>query len=147
MNQLTVGISIVQDFIDPDFQERSIGDLWKACSCGMLWEAIRKNSCTIISRSDVLGYLQDEESVILIPEPLPAFFLGIRQTALQISTEILLSNRQTWLKDSYSDRTNCLLNIEPLYILSASMHWMIVLTTENTASGQQLCVLLKNQNE
>ena len=147
MNTITVDSSIIKDFIDPDFQVESIKDIWKACPNLMLWEAIRAERSTVITRPEVLEYLQKEESVILIPEPLPAFCLGLPQTALQVSTQDLLRNGVSWVKDRYEFRTESPLNIEPLYILGKSKHWMIVLTTEGTASGQQLCALSKNQNE
>ncbi len=147
MEKVLIDSSIINEFIRPEFQMSEIQDLWKSCPCGMLWEAIRADYSHIITRKDVINFLQHEKAVILIPEPLPNFYLGLQQEALLISTDALLSSVETWLENNWAKNGNSFLEIEPLYIVNETRQWMIVLSTENTPSGDQECLILKRRTD
>lgn len=146
MEKVLIDSSIINEFIHPEFQMSEIQDLWKSCPCGMLWEAIRAAYCSIITRKEILNVLQHERSVILLPEPLPNFYLGLQQEALLISTDTLLSGAQAWFEYDYESQESSLLEIEPLYILSETHQWMISLSTEY-AAGEQECAIMKRRTD
>ena len=138
-----IGISIVSDFVRRGFEPSDIGKLWKICHCGMLWEAIRTEDAIKISQQEILLYLRQTPSVYVLPEPLPAFYLGIEPACTLIPSPTLVDTFSQW-RNNTLDRGISFLEIEPLYMISYDKAWMIVLTTENTPDGEQLCVLMKN---
>ncbi len=118
-----------------------IQDLWKFCPNQMLWEAIRGSDAKVLSQHDVLQQLRQAPSVLIFPEPLPSLYLGVDPAYSIVPTAAIIEKSLHWISNS-TEKGNCVLEIEPLYMISTDYLWMIVLTTENTQSGDQLCVLL-----
>ena len=116
------------------FNNRTLPELWEACHCQMLWEAIKKEDAIIISYEEVVSKISSEQMVHVFPEPLPALYMGIEPASKKVSTASLLHNKDV-------------LRIEPLYIVSDDFSWMIVLTTENTLDGKQLCCWTERKTE
>lgn len=137
MEQIGIGKTIIKNF----FYDRSVSDLWKTCHCQMLWEAVPKADAKYISRHQILQQLQRSQCVFILPELLPSLYIGSEPSykAMQISD--LLNDIESWSYNPLLCR-NSIFEIEPLYIVSCDFKWMIILTTENTVSGEQLCVFM-----
>ncbi len=144
MEKIYISSSIINEFIFPEFQMSEMQSLWKASADGALWKTITTDY-TKIGREDILNFLRREESVILFSEPLPNFYLGLRQEACLVATDTLLSNAQAWLENKYASRGNNFLEIEPLYILNETRQWLIVLAAGYTAKGENMEALLKRR--
>ncbi len=136
MDATQVGSTLYKTF----FSEYSIQDLWKTCPCQMLWEAIRKESALIISMDDVKKKLQNVKSVYILPEPLPAMYMGMEPNYRLVSCEEILNDDAKNGKCHYWQ-------IEPIYIINTDYSWMIVLTTENTPSGEQMIALVNRTGD
>lgn len=137
MDQIDIGKTIIKNFFD----DRSISDLWKTCNCQMLWEAIKKEDATFISRPEILQQLQNAKYVFILPELLPTLYIGSDPSYMAMRFSDLERVCEAWSNNPLI-RGNCIFEIEPLYIVSCDFRWMIVLTTENTPSGEQLCILM-----
>lgn len=111
----------------------------------MLWEAIKNTYAKILSPQDILQQLRQTPSVLLFPEPLPSLHLGADPAYTIVSTPIITEEAWSWLTNSLSQGISAF-EIEPLYVVNCDYSWMIVLTTENTRSGDQLCVLIRRVN-
>ena len=129
---MLIDISIIRNFVFRDFVPHDIDKLWKSCPNRMLWEAIRAENAATISRTDVTFTIKQTPEIYVLPEPLPAFYQNTKPPYTLVSSASLISNFEEYAKT------------EPLYLISKDFSWMIVLTTENTLSGEQLCVLVKN---
>lgn len=136
---LESGRTILNRFFPDDFSRHGIRNLWKACPNQMLWEAIQGTDAEILSPQEVLQQLRQCPSVFLFPEPLPSLYLDADPAYALVATSALIDNAEPWRSNSLC-RGNSVLEIEPLYIVSCDDSWMIVLTTENTRTGDQLCV-------
>lgn len=136
---LESGRTILNRFFSKDRSKHGIQDLWKACPNQMLWEAIQGADAAVLSPQEVLQQLKQCPSVLLFPEPLPSLYLGADPAYAIVATSALIENAEPWCSNSLR-RGNSALEIEPLYIVSCDDSWMIVLTTENTRTGDQLCV-------
>lgn len=108
----------------------------------MLWDVIRKDDAAIIPISELPHLLRRETSVVIVPEPLPAMYMGIEPAFKAVSREIILDSLANY-QDSPLVRCKSILEVEPVYLFSADLSWMIALTTENTPDGQRLCVLVR----
>lgn len=126
-------ISIIREFIIRDFLPRDMDKVWHFCPNRMLWEAIRAEDAAIVSHADILTLVKQTSEVYLLPEPLPAFYQN------QEVTYTLVSSRD--FVDDFSEYAKT----EPLYMFSHDFSWMIVFTTENTPTGEQLCIEVKNR--
>ena len=135
-----IGSLIIEHF----FPDQSAIQLREACPNKMLWEAIKKADATIISQKDVMQHLHTTADAYILPECLPAIDLGIEPAYMRLSDFFLQDEApppcRTWKID-----TATLFQIEPLYIINSDFSWMIVLTTENLPSGEQLCVFVEAQ--
>lgn len=100
----------------------------------MLWEAIRGESSTVISKSNIRLFLHQYRE-------------------FYVFTELLLPDWNVWLfRQSQGDpsvfeqqgniHTEVNSSIEPLYFVNKYFTQLIVLTTENLPNGDQLCVLV-----
>lgn len=118
-----------------------IQSLWSICPNQMLWEAIQSSEAQVLSQRGVLQQLQQTSSVLVFPEPLPALYIGAEPAYSVVPSAKILDHSSDWINHS-TEKGKCILEIEPLYIMSTNCSWMIVLTPENTPSGSQLCVLL-----
>lgn len=133
------GRTILNRFFADDFSRHGIQNLWKACPNQMLWEAIPGTDAEVLSPQEVLQQLRQCPSVLLFPEPLPSLYLDAEPAYALVATSALIENAGSWRSNSLR-RGISVLEIEPLYIVSCDGSWMIVLTTENTRTGDQLCV-------
>ena len=138
MENMLIGKRIVETF----FSGISVIDLWKSCPCQMLWEAINKANSTIISQYDVLQQLRRFSSVYILPELLPAIYLGIEPAYKLVKCSSFPEDNESLFGNATLGEWN-LLDVEPLYIVSCDFSWMIVLTTENTPSGERLCAYME----
>lgn len=111
----------------------------------MLWEVIKSTDAKILSPQDVLQQLRQTPSVLLFPESLPSLYLGADPAYTIASTPTIIEKAWSWLNNSLGQGISAF-EIEPLYVVSCDYSWMIVLTTENTRSGDQLCVLMRRVN-
>lgn len=126
-------ISIIREFIIRDFLPRDMDKVWHFCPNRMLWEAIRTEDAAIVSHADILTLVKQTSEVYLLPEPLPAFYQN------QEVNYTLVSSRD--FVDDFSEYAKT----EPLYVFPNDFSWMIVFTTENTPTGEQLCIEVKNR--
>ena len=131
--------TILNRFFADDFSRHGIQNLWNTCPNQMLWEAIPGADAEVLSPPEVLQQLRQCPSVLLFPEPLPSLYLDAEPAYALVATSALIENAELWRSNSMR-RGNSVLEIEPLYIVSCDYFWMIVLTTENTRTGDQLCV-------
>ena len=127
-----IDISIIRNFILRDFIPHDIEKVWKACPTRMLWEAIRAEDATIISQPDVIFTIKQTPEIFVLSEPLSAFYRNTEPDYTLLPSSEFVADFAEYAKE------------EPLYLLSRDFSWMIILTTENTPSGEQLCVLMKN---
>ena len=127
-----IDISIIRNFILQDFNPHDIEKVWKSCHNRMLWEAICAKDATIISQEDALLTVKQTSEIYILSEPLPAFYWKTEPDYAFVPSSEFVANFTEYTKT------------EPLYLLSKDFSWMIIMTTENTPSGEQLCVLLKN---
>lgn len=128
-----IGNIIIERFF-PCFKGNS-SDIWKACPNQMLWEAILKNDTAILGCQSALDLLAVPTNVYVLPEFLPALYMGVTPAYQTICSTSLLEPNSLERK---------MLNIEPLYVVNCDFSWMLVFTTENTPSGDQLCGIIKN---
>ena len=101
----------------------------------MLWEAIKKENAVIIPFEKVTRIIDTNQFVYIIPEPLPAIYMGVKPAYKKVRASSLLQEHKEYLK------------VEPVYIISEDFSWMIVLTTENTPDGKQLCCYTRRQTD
>ena len=127
-----IDMSIIRNFIVHDFLPHDIDKVWKSCPNRMLWEAVRTEDATILSRSDVICTATHTPEIFVLSEPLPAFYRNIEPDYTLVPSSEFIENFSEYAKE------------EPLYLLSKDFSWMIILTTETTPSGEQLYVLVKN---
>lgn len=145
MEKEKVGVSLIKRFVDPDFQDENFINLWKKCCNNMLWEGIGIEG-SVISEREVITYLRETKNVYVFPEPLPAFYLGCEVECKRMSTQELISSSSDW-PHNYPVRGVTCFEIEPLYIINSDYSWMIVLTTENTPNGGQMCLLVSEKKK
>jgi hypothetical protein len=141
MEYLTSGRQILSHFFPHISSQRDIQNLWNCCPNQMLWEAISASDANLITQRDMMQLLQKTPFVYAFPEPLPALYLGAEPGYSILCTK---EGRESSLypvgildEDGYNA-----FSVEPLYLICEDISWMIVLTTENTPSGDQLCALL-----
>lgn len=127
-----IDMSIIRNFIIRDFLPHDINKVWKSCPNRMLWEAVRAEDAAIISQTDVIFTIKHTPEIFVLSEPLPAFCRNTELDYTLVPSSEFVADFAEYAKE------------EPLYLLSKDFSWMIILTTENTPSGEQLCVLLKN---
>lgn len=127
-------IELVANILDNFFYGVSIFDLWRCCTNQMLWEAIKQADAQIIAQENIGAFLLQQRAFFLLPEPLPAI--------------ISLNSFEYVYIDLAKDEFDIheLFKQEPMYIVDGEFKWMIVLTTENTQSGTQLCVLVHSKS-
>ena len=136
MNESMIGNTIVNRF----FAGKTVSDLWEACPNKMLWEALKKRDVEFITLDDIKTLSISAQYVYVLPELLPSLYLGITPAYRMVKWTHLFPNEGR--RDGHtSSREYDILEIEPLYIVSYDFSWMIVLTTENTSQGSQLCVV------
>lgn len=126
-------ISIIREFIIRDFLPRDMDKVWHHCPNRMLWEAIRAEDAAIVSHADILTLVRQTSEVYLLPEPLPAFYQNQEVTYTLVSSRDFVHDFSEYAKT------------EPLYVFPNDFSWMIVFTTENTPTGEQLCILVKKR--
>lgn len=126
---------LINKIIDNFFFGNTIEEIWNSCPNKMLWEAIDANCAVAISHADICSLLENSDSVIVFPEPLPALYLGASPAfvSFQSCNDNMLKETRLW-------------KVEPIYLASATLSWLIAMTPENTLSGSQLCVMVKNIN-
>ena len=87
-----------------------------------------------IAKQDILAYLSLYDAFFVLSEPIPAIQNGFEPEFVRVeSTDLLFNDRDAFWT---------LVKQEPTYLVSCDFKWMIVLTTENTVHGTQLCVLV-----
>ena len=131
MSSKGLGMSIISEFIQRTFEPSEIEKLWNTCPNQMLWEAINADDAVFLSQGAVLATVEQVSDVYVLSEPLPAFYQGIEPTYSLVPSTSFICKFSEYAK------------AEPLYLISNDFSWMIAMTTENTPSGEQLCVLLK----
>ena len=109
-------------------------DLWSCCPNHMLWEAIKQADAFTIAQQDIPTFLISHNDFFLLPEPLPAIYNGLTPEYAKINCADLFAKHKTGIGE--------LIIQEPMYIVDSEFRWMIVLTTENTQSATQLCVIV-----
>ena len=115
------------------FSNASPLELWTICPNHMLWEAIKQEDAQPIELLCIPDFLKQQKVFFAFPEPLPAIY-----------NNKLLEYVQIECSDENKDDlvTYGLFEQEPLYIVDCEFKWMVVLTTENTQTGTQLCVMV-----
>lgn len=131
MNKKNIGEVLLDNF----FGGISPLVLWDSCPNQMLWENIQSEDASVISERDIPQYLQGVQAVFVLPEPLPALYIGIKPTYKNVSCSKLICDLNA---------ADHLFDADPTYIISCDYAWMIVLTPENTPSGERLCVLVRS---
>ena len=126
-------ISIIREFIIRDFLPRDMDKVWHHCPNRMLWEAIRAEDAAIVSHADILTLVKQASEVYLLSEPLPAFYQNQEVNYTLVSSRDFVHDFSEYAKT------------EPLYVFPNDFSWMIVFTTENTPTGEQLCIEVKNR--
>lgn len=126
-------ISIIRNSIIRDFLPRDMDKVWHHCPNRMLWEAIRAEDAAIVSHADILTLVKQASEVYLLPEPLPAFYQNQEVNYTLVSSRDFVHDFSEYAKT------------EPLYVFPNDFSWMIVFTTENTPTGEQLCILVKKR--
>ena len=121
---------LVTNLLDNFFSGTSISDLDSCCGNQMLWEAIKRKDVQIITQENIVDFLLQQKVFFILPEPLPAI---IDQNSVEYVC-VDLNRDQFDICGLFTQ--------EPTYIIDCDFKWMIVLTTENTQSGTQLCVLV-----
>ena len=107
------------------------------CPNHMLWEAIGQEKAFTIAKEDIASFLSLHDAFFVLSEPLPAIQNGYAPEFVRVeSTDLLLNDKNAF---------EALVSREPTYLVSCDFKWMIVLTTENTAHGAQLCVIVRTQ--
>ena len=76
--------------------------------------------------------MKQTSEVYVLPEPLPAFYHQQEVAYAVVSSCDFTEGFSEYVKT------------EPLYVINNNFSWMIVLTTENTPNGEQLCIFAKN---
>ena len=138
MQNKQIGTLIIRRF----FPDQSAIQLWESCPCKMLWEALKRTEVTIINENEVPHYLQTANYVYVLPECLPAVYLGV-EPAYMILSDFSLLHFDNPPYETKEDNKTDFLQIEPLYIINGDFSWMVVLTTENLPSGDRLCAYVE----
>ena len=129
---------IGQTLVNRFFTGKTISDLWDFCPCKMLWEAIRMINAKILTQNEVVQVLRSTANVFVFSELLPSLYQGVDPTYKVINcSSVIAENEDSYMEKFLKDLG--MFGIEPIYIVSQDFTWMIVLTTENTADGKQLC--------
>lgn len=136
---------VCEQILESFFAAQSIVELWKACHCQMLWEAIKASDATIITLDEVKLRIRCSPFVYVLPEFLPALYLGIEPAYKMIPSTCLLMRDETPQNDLVPKQIDYFA-VEPLYIVSCDYSWMIVVTPENTPAGETLCAFVKNSH-
>lgn len=128
------GNELIANIINAFFNGLTPLALLESCPNRMLWEAIMQENARTIAKQDILAYLSLHDAFFVLHEPIPAIQNGFEPEFVRVeSTDLLLND---------TDAFWTLVGQEPAYLVSCDFKWMIVLTTENTAHGAQLCVLV-----
>jgi hypothetical protein len=132
---------ILGSFLNCGFSSSEISNLWSSCPNKYLWEALKFDKAIFIDEEFVKNKVATVSSVVLLPEPLSAIYLGVEPAHTIVRSKDIIVDQ-----DSIADckGNQILTDLEPLYIVDENFTWMIVLTTENTPDGKQLCVFVPN---
>ena len=128
------GKMILSRIINSFFNGLERSALVEQCPNGMLWEAIKRENARDIDIHGIFAHLSTQDEFYLLPEPIPAMRNGFDPVFMRVKSEGLLRNDQ----DPFGD----FIWKEPTYLVSCDFKWMIAMTTENTANGDQLCVFV-----
>ena len=131
------GKELIASMVKAFFDSIHLSELLDRCPNHMLWEAIGQENALAIAKEDIASFLSMHDAFFVLPEPLPAIQNGLEPEFVRAESTDLLFND----KNSFES----LVCREPTYLVSCDFKWMIVLTTENTAHGAQLCVIVRTQ--
>lgn len=137
-----IGQKILTHFCGCDSFSAEISKLWERCPNKYLWESLESNHVMYINKDHAIKQIERAASFILLPEPLPALYLGAEPAHMIVRLGDIVESKPGGccnFKHFFAD-------IEPLYVVNKDFNWMIVLTTENTPDGSQLCVLVPSRN-
>ena len=125
---------IIKSIINSFFNGMSPSALLELCPNHMLWEAISRERAHLIAKEDIIPYLSQCDAFLVLQELIPAIQGGFEPEFVEVkSKDFLFSD-----KDAFWN----LVSNEPTYLVSCDFSLMIVLTTENTERGDQLCALV-----
>lgn len=115
-------------------EERQI--LIDHCPNHMLWEAIRRTDAIVFDELGAYHFLKRDIAVMAISEPLSAICDDF------VEIKYLKANGCDLVEMLQSEEIFLRWNTESVYITDLMLHWMLVVTGENTADGQRLCALV-----
>ena len=129
-----IDMSIISNFIRRNFSPSDIESLSNSCPNKMLWEAVCGDDAEMLTEEEVILLLRKVPQIYAMQEPLSAF-------CQNKEPEYFLASSSTFADELSISRATA---SDPLYLISYDFSWMIVMTAENTPSGEELCVLLRN---
>lgn len=125
---------IVKNILKYFFRDIAPSHLRRQCPNQMLWEGIRQPDAVTIEQNGIVNFLLQQNEFYVFPELFPAICENTSPEHVCISSETLGA--------MHKDEICELINNEPTYVVSCDFQWMIILTSENTHNGDQLCVLV-----
>ena len=113
-----IASQILESFLNCGVSSSEISALWSSCPNKYLWEALKFDKVTFIDEEFVKNKVATVSSVVLLPEPLPAIYLGVEPMHVIIKSEDILM-----AQDSIIDckGNQIMTDLEPLYIVDKNL--------------------------